>query len=277
MSPTITVTPLTPSIGASVTGVHLTELDDDGFAEIRAAFLDHCLLVFPEQFLSTDQHVHFAERWGTFSTSPFVQYLDTHPGVLPLTNRGKAAAVTENWHYDSTFLPEPPALTILSARDVPVGGDTMWSNQYLAYETLSAGMQAMLDGRRALFTATRLAALAADGDGDGDRSPTGDRPVPQCFHPIVRTHPETGRKAIFIGRPGDTVPRLEDMTEAESLPLIRFLYEHSTSPDRIHRHRWANGDVVMWDNRCTMHYAVHDHGEATRELHRISIVGDKPY
>jgi taurine dioxygenase len=262
---TIEVTPLTGSIGAAVDGVGLGELSDDDVARIRAAFLDHCMLVFPGQFLTADEHLAFARRWGEIGVSPFVTYLDTHPGVLPLTNRGKANAVTENWHYDSTFLPAPPKLSILSARDMPIGGDTMWSNQYLAYETLSEGMKRLLEGVRAEFAGTRLARLVGD---EGE--------VPRSLHPVVRTHPETGRKALFIGHPGDTVPRLEDMTPEESLPLITFLYEHSTRPDRVYRHRWSNGDVVMWDNRCTMHYAVHDHGTQTRDLHRISIKGDAP-
>lgn len=261
----IEVAPLTGSIGAAISGVRLAEVDETTFEQIRSAFLGHCMLVFRDQFLSTEEHVAFAQRWGEFSLSPFVPYLEEHPGVLPLTNRGKADSVTENWHYDSTFLPAPPAMTILSARNVPTGGDTMWSNQYHAYETLSSGMKQLLDGVRAEFAGTRLANLFRSTD-----------EVPRSLHPVVRTHPQTGRKALFIGHPGDTVPRLEDMTEAESLPLIAFLYEHSTRPDRVYRHTWRNGDVVMWDNRCTMHYAVHDHGEAIRELHRISIVGDEP-
>jgi taurine dioxygenase len=262
----INIAPLTGSIGGQVTGVKLGLLTDTEFEVIREAFLSHCMLVFPEQYLSTDEHVAFAQRWGPPSVSPFVQYLDDYPCVLPLTNRGKAQSVTENWHYDSTFLAAPPSATILSARDVPVGGDTMWSNQYLAYDTLSDGMKQLLSGVRAEFTGARLAKLAG-----------GDRPIPRSFHPVVRTHPETGRKALFIGRPGDTVPRLENMTELESLPILRFLYDHSVAPDHIYRHRWSNGDVVMWDNRCTMHYAVHDYGDdAVRELHRVSIQGTAP-
>ena len=258
-------TPVTGSIGARVDGIRLTELDDAGFRLIRDAFLEHCMLVFPDQFLKTEEHSAFAARWGEFSISPFVRYLDDHPGVLQLDNRGKANAVTENWHYDSSFLPTPPAMTILSARDIPVGGDTMWSNQYHAYETLSPGMKRLLDGLRAEFAGTRLASLAK-----------GDVEVPTSLHPVARTHPETGRLALFIGHPGDTVTRFEDMSPEESRPLIEWLYEHSTRPDRVYRHRWTAGDVVMWDNRCTMHYAVHDYGEQRRELHRISIAGDQP-
>ncbi|MDG2112461.1 MAG: TauD/TfdA family dioxygenase [Actinomycetota bacterium] len=263
---TMIVRPLTGSIGAAIEGVRLAELTDGEFEQIHSAFLDNCMLVFPGQFLSTEEHSGFAARWGEFSVSPFVTYLDGHPGVLPLTNRGKAGTITENWHYDSAFLATPPKMTILSARDVPVGGDTMWSNQYLAYETLSDGMKQLLDGLKAEFTGARLASLAG-----------GDVEVPMTLHPVVRTHPETGRKALFIGHPGDTVANFENMTEDESRPLIDFLYEYSTRPDRVFRHTWSNGDVVMWDNRCTMHYAVHDHGDLTRELHRISITGDVPF
>lgn len=263
--PTLDLTQLTGHVGAAIEGVRLEELTKAEFAAVRQAFLDHSVLVFPGQHLSIDDQVAFAQRWGSFSTNPFVEYLPDHPGVLQLRNLGKANAVTENWHYDSTFLPEPPSITILSARQIPVGGDTMWSSQYHAYETLSDGMKRLLDGVRAEFAGTRLAKRVGQ-----------ESEAPSCFHPVIRTHPETGRKALFIGHPGDTVRRLEDMTPEESLPLVEYLYEHSTRPDRVYRHRWTEGDLVMWDNRCTMHYAVHDYGEQTRQLYRISITGDKP-
>lgn len=261
----IEVRPVSGSIGAEIVGVELRSIDEECFARIKQAFLDHCMLVFRDQHLTVQEHVAFASRWGEFSTSPFVSYLDDHPGVLPLTNRGRAKTVTNNWHYDSAFLEEPPALTINSAREVPIGGDTMWSNQYLAYETLSPGLKAMLAGLKVCFTGARLASL------------TGSDEVPRMFHPIVRRHPETGRDALFLGNPGSTVTHFENMSEAESEPLLKFLYEHSVEPDRVYRHHFQNGDVVMWDNRCTMHYAVHDYGDTvTRDLHRISIKGDKP-
>ncbi len=262
---TITATPLTGHIGARVEGVKLAELGDGEFEAIQTAFYDNGMLVFPDQHLSVEEHSEYAARWGEFSQSPFVNYLDDHPGVLELQNRGKADAVTENWHYDSTFLPQPPSLTVLSARKIPVGGDTMWSSQYHAYDTLSDGMKRMLEGVRAEFAGTRLAKRVGK-----------ESDIPASLHPVVRTHPETGRKALYVGHPGDTMRRFEDMTPEESLPLITFLYEHSTRPDRVYRHQWTEGDIVMWDNRCTMHYAVHDYGEQVRELHRISITGDTP-
>lgn len=261
----IDVRPVSGSIGAEIADVELRDIDDSVFEAIRRAFLDFSMLVFRDQHLTIEEHIAFASRWGAFSVSPFVSYLPDYPGVLPLTNRGRAATVTNNWHYDSAFLPEPPAMTINSALEVPVGGDTMWSNQYLAYETLSKGMKDMLKGRRVCFTGARLAALA-----NADE-------IPSTFHPIVRRHPETGRNALFLGKPGSTVTHFEDMSEAESLPLLTYLYEHSVEPDRVYRHHFRDGDVVMWDNRCTMHYAVHDYGDtAVRNLHRISIKGDKP-
>jgi taurine dioxygenase len=258
------IIPLSGAVGAAISGIRLAELSEAEFDQIHEAFLNHCMLAFPEQFLSIDEHVQFAQRWGDFSTSPFVSYLDSHPSVLPLHNRGKNKAVTENWHTDSAFLTEPPALNILSARQVPVGGDTMWSNQYQSYDRLSEGMKDLLDGVRAEFTGARLASLAGSND------------IPSTFHPIIRTHPETHRKSLYISKPVDSVPRLEGLTSAESLPLLHYLYDHSTQPDNIYRHHWQNGDVVMWDNRCTLHYAVHDYGEETRDIHRISIKGTVP-
>lgn len=262
----VRVTPLTGAIGASVSGINLCGLSKTQFKKIREVFWQHCILVFRGQSLSIQDHIDFAQRWGEMSITPMVNYVDGHHGVLPLHNRGKANEVNENWHSDSTFMERPPAITILVARDIPeAGGDTMWCNQYRAYETLSDGMRGLLDGLQAKFTGTRLAKLHKY---EGD--------VPWAYHPVVRTHPETGRKALYIGHPGDTVPHFKDMTEAESRPLLDFLYAHATTPDNIYRHMWRPGDVVMWDNRCAMHYAVHDYGKSVRNLHRITIQGDIP-
>jgi taurine dioxygenase len=263
----IRIRPLTGSIGARVEGVALGGLDDAQFRRIHEAFLEHCMLVFPGQHLAPADQFAFARRWGEIAVTPMLKYVEGWPGLLQLTNAGKAHTITENWHYDSTFIPAPHALTILAAQKLPsAGGDTMWSNQYLAYETLSPGMKAMLAGVRARFTGTRIAR----------RSGVEGEP-PHAFHPVVRTHPETGRKALFVGHPGDTVPHFEHMTEAETRPLLDFLYEHSVQPDRVYRHVWQEGDVVVWDNRCTMHYAVHDYGTQERILNRVTIKGTVPY
>ena len=261
----IAIRPLSGSIGAAVTGMNLSELNADQFSTLHEAFLDNCMLVFPAQHLGVDDFVAFSDWWGEIVTTSFLQYLEGHHGVSKLFNRGKAGSVTENWHSDTPFLPKPPSINFLSAFDVPIGGDTMWSNQYLAYESLSPGMQEMLSGLRIEFNGESLAGLI------------NSQEELRNFHPVVRTHPETGRKSLFVGSPSGTARRFEGVTEAESYPLIEWLYQHSSQPHRVYRHHWNNGDVVMWDNRCTLHYAVHDHGEdASRELYRITTKGEKP-
>ena len=260
------VTPQTGAVGAAVRGVDLANLDDATFAKIKAAFLEHCMLVFPEQFLAPEPQLAFAARWGEVSITPMVtNYMEGFPGVLRLTNKGKDKTPTENWHYDSSFQEKPPAVTILAAQDLPaMGGDTMWCNQYLAYDRLSDGLKAMLNGVRARFCGARLA-----------RAHGHQGEIPEQYHPVVRTHPETGRKALFVGHP-ETCTNFENMTVAESRPLLDYLYAHSTQPDAIYRHMWKPGDVLMWDNRCTMHYAVHDYGMQTRNMNRVTVKGTKP-
>jgi taurine dioxygenase len=261
-----TVTPLTGSVGAAVRGVNVANLDDAGFAKVKAAFLAHCMLVLPEQFVTPETQLAFAARWGEISITPMITtYVEGYPGLLRLFNRGKAESVTENWHSDSSFQEKPPAITILAAKELPaMGGDTIWCNQYAAYERLSDGMKKMLHGVRARFCGARLARTHGH---QGD--------IPEQYHPIVRTHPETGRKALFVGHP-DTCTNLENMTVAESRPLLDFLYAHSVQPDTMYRHMWKPGDLLMWDNRCTMHYAVHDYGTQTRNMHRVTVKGTKP-
>lgn len=267
----IEVRPLSGSIGAAVTGIslgdlgELGDLNDGRFSAIRDAFLANCMLVFPGQYLSVARFEAFSKLWGEPVTSSFLEYIEGHHGVSKLFNRGKSKSVTENWHSDTPFLPEPPSINLLSALHMPVGGDTMWCNQYLAYETLSSGMQQMLCGLKIEFNGDSLAGL------------TGRVEDFRSCHPVVRTHPETGRKSLFVGPPTITARRFEHMTEEESFPLLHWLHQHSFQPHRVYRHHWSDGDVVMWDNRCTLHYAVHDHGEdAERELYRITTRAEKP-
>jgi taurine dioxygenase len=258
--------PLSGSIGAEITGVELRGLSAAVLERIKSVFLNRSMIVIRGQSLAPPELLAFSQLWGKVSITPMLKYQEGLPGVLLVSNTGKSEVVTENWHSDSSFVPRPPAITILAAEELPsAGGDTMWSNQYLAYETLSEGMKQLLTGVRAKFCGTRIARVMKD-----------DREVPYAFHPVVRTHPETGRKALFVGNPGETALHFENMTVEESLPLLTYLYTHSASPDQVYRHRWMPGDVVMWDNRCTMHYAVHDYGDAVRTLHRCTIEGDEP-
>ena len=257
----IAIRPLSGSIGAAVTGMNLSELNADQFSTLHEAFLDNCMLVFPAQHLGVDDFVAFSDWWGEIVTTSFLQYLEGHHGVSKLFNRGKAGSVTENWHSDTPFLPKPPSINFLSAFDVPIGGDTMWSNQYLAYESLSPGMQEMLSGLRIEFNGESLAGLI------------NSQEELRNFHPVVRTHPETGRKCLYIG---DQAQRFDGMTAEESKPLIDYLMTYIQRPEFTCRVRWEPGSLVLWDNRCTCHYAIADYAGHTRRMHRVIIAGDAP-
>lgn len=269
METQLTVRRLTGAIGAEVKGVDLSQpLGDRTFATIHRAFLDHCILVFRGEFLDPAAQTAFTHRWGEALHIPYLKQLEIpdHSEVTAQTNIGKArlGLVTEQWHSDSSFLPAPPAHAILAAHVLPeTGGDTMFANQYLAFETLSEGMQCLLKGLRALHRGAKLAGILGIEDS-----------APSQSHPVVRTHPETGRKGLYVNRLYTYC--LEGMTEAESRGLLEFLFEHNSRPDFTYRHQWQPGDVVMWDNRCTLHYAVHDHGDAPRVMHRTTVAGEIP-
>lgn len=259
--------PLSGPIGIEVGGVTLgSPLSRDAFSTLRQIFLEsNGTLVFPGQFLTPGELHDFAIRWGTPVVLP---YLAAHsypgyPDVLRVTNPGKAQVSTERWHCDSIFLDKPPAITILAAQDLPgVGGDTMWANQYLAYDRLSPGMKRLLEGLRGRFAGTQ------------PNPDTGLSEAVLALHDVVRTHPETGKRSLLVGHPGDSLESFEGLTAEESRPLLEFLYSHATQPDLVYRHHWRPGDVVMWDNRCTLHYAVHDYGDAGRNLARVTVTVD---
>lgn len=261
----IEVKPLTGSVAASVTGIDLNQpVAPEAFNTLHKAFLEHGVLIFRGQHLQPAAQVAFARLWGKpVQGNPLLKGLGDFPELAQVTKIPKATASTEAWHSDSIYTSIPPKISILSAVTIPTGGDTMWCNQYASYDRLSPEMQRMITGLRAVFSGARLAKM------------TGSDKIPTASHPIVRTHPETGRKALYVGHP-DTAVCIEGMTSLESRPLLDFLYGHSVSPDNIYRHMWQPGDVVMWDNRCTMHYAVHDYGEAERVLNRVTLEGDIP-
>ncbi len=269
MGTQITVKRLTGAIGAELKGVDLNHpLDDRTFGTIHQAFLDHCMLVFRGQFLDPAAQTVFTRRWGEVLHLSYLKQLEMpdHREVMAQGNLGKAkhALVTEQWHSDSSFMPAPPAHAILAAQVLPdAGGDTMFASQYVAYETLSEGMKRLLRELRALHGGAKLAAILGIEDS-----------APPQSHPIVRTHQETGRKALYVNRLYTYC--IEGLTEAESRGLLDFLFEQNCRPEFSYRHQWAPGDVIMWDNRCTLHYAVHDYGDAPRVMHRTTVAGDIP-
>jgi len=260
------ITRLTASLGAEVQGVDANDLDDAAVAALHAAFLEHHVLVLRDQKLTPDSLVEFGRRFGPLYVHPIVPHIEGHPEVISITNLGKKHTITELWHSDVTFAERPPLASMLYALEIPAaGGDTLFANQHLAYERLSDGLKRTLDGMRAIHTGAGLGAAA--GKGDAWRKQW-------QLHPVVRTHPETGRKALFVNR-AFTVA-FEDWTPLESARLLGQLIEGATAPDLQCRVSWNAGDLVLWDNRSVMHYAVHDHGDAPRSLQRITVEGDVP-
>lgn len=251
------------ALGAEIGGVDLTQpIDDDTFAVIKQASLDHLVICVPGQAAMTEaDQLRFAERWGEVSVHPYVPSIEGFPGLMRIYDPNP---ITQTWHSDTTHARQPPSYTILLARVIPpFGGDTMFSNSYLAYENLSAGLRATLDTLRAVHEGTELAAEAGL-----------DHEQVTQTHPVVRTHPETGRKALYVN--GNYTTRFADWTADESAPLLHYLYEQIARPEYTYRHRWSVGDVIIWDNRSTQHAVIGDTGGAERTLHRVTIKGDVP-
>lgn len=262
VSTDLDVVRLSGSVAAEVRGLDLSKpLDDATFGVVKAAFLDHGVLLFRGQDITPEQHLDFARWWGEVLVHPYVPSIEGYPGIMKVYD---PTPLTQLWHSDVTYAKRPPMLSILVARVLPpVGGDTMFANQYLAYETLSPKMQEVLSGLRAIHQGTTLAA---------DSGLTLDDVT--SSHPVVRTHPETGRKALYVN--GDYTKRFDGMTDEESAPLLEYLYAHCSRPELTYRHRWQLGDILMWDNRAVQHAVVGDVGGAERALHRITIEGDEP-
>ena len=270
------------SLGAEVTGVDLAQpVDDAVLAELRLALLEHLVIFFRQQDMTPERLLRFARRWGDIHMHPFMAGMPECPEVLEIV---KTPADKRNfggdWHTDQMFAPQPALGTMLWAKQVPpVGGDTMFSNQYLAYEALSDGMKRLIGGIRGVCVGdrkkggvSRLAHNAATIASMKTLEPPKDLQT-TSLHPLVRTHPQTGRKSLYIG---GHVHNLEGMTEDESRPLIQYLYQHSTQPAFTCRFRWQTGSLAFWDNRCTQHFAINDYPAETRIMHRVTIRGDKP-
>jgi taurine dioxygenase len=279
-SPSFELRRLSPSFGAQVTGVDLATLDDPArLAELREALVTHKVLVLPGQRLTPDTQVRLGNRLGALTAGhPIVAALDeAHPEIYALDSADGGFA--DVWHTDVTFVRRPPMGSILRAVSVPeVGGDTNWADSQLAYESLSPAVRRMVDGLDAVHDGTRewgyYLAQKRAGQGNEWEGETfrGFEPI---THPVVRVHPETGRKGLYVN-PGFT-SHIEGVSDAESRGILDLLYAHLTKPEHIIRHRWTADDVVMWDNRATIHYANRDYGDFRRIMHRVTMAGDAPY
>lgn len=267
------------SLGAVIEGVDLSqELDDAIIAEIRQALIDHLVIFFRGQHLTPEQHLAFARRFGTLNQHDQVKGMDSYPDIIevrqePTDERNFGGA----WHGDVTYLPEPPLGSLLYAREVPeIGGDTLWSNLYVAYENLSPGMRAMIDPLTVIHTPAKIYGLASmdwSKDSSVKSAPTAKAHY-DTEHPLVRTHPESGRKLFYVS--GAYTPRFKGMTEEESAPLIDYLMQQATREPFTCRWHWQVGDLAFWDNRATLHYALNDYAGERRVMHRVTLNGERP-
>jgi taurine dioxygenase len=273
---TLCVEPLAGALGAEISGVDLAgPLDDETVAAIRRVWLEHLVVFFRDQELTLDQFLAFARHIGNPVEYPFVRGIDGYPEIIAVS---KLPQETVNfggiWHSDTVYLERPPMGTMLLAREIPPkGGDTMFANMYAAYEALSPGMQKMLRGLRAVNSSALADVSKTREDRIRDTGTRDDREY-VAEHPVVRTHPETGRKALYVNVAHTA--RFADMTEEESRPLLRYLFDHSVREEFTCRFQWRVGSLALWDNRCAMHNPINDYHGYTRTMHRITLAGDEP-
>ncbi|MDO8289792.1 MAG: TauD/TfdA family dioxygenase [Parvibaculum sp.] len=281
----IRVLPNASGFGAEITGVDLSRpLDAASVEAVKAAWVKHGVVWFPDQPLTHDQLEAFTQQIGPFGYDPFIKPMEGRPHILEL--RREAGETARNfgagWHSDWSFQPEPPSATILHSKVTPpVGGDTLYADCFAAYEALSPVMQKMIDGLVAIHSAAlpygTKGLFAHEQAGANDRtmqiivSPEADKTFP---HPLVRSHPVSGRKALYVS-PVYTVG-IEGMTPEESKAVLGFLYNHMTQEKFVYRHKWRENMLTMWDNRSTLHYADGGYDGHLRVMHRTTVAGDRP-
>jgi len=262
------------AMGAEIHGIDLArDLNEATFAEIHQVLLDHGAIFFRDQDITPSQQMEFARRWGKVHLHPHMPCLPNHPGIIEIVKKETDTVVFgANWHTDQMFTPTPARVTMLYAKEVPpAGGDTLFSNLYLAYDSLSDGMKAMIADLNTVSIydkkKTRPAAMVP--------SALDEAPEP-AEHPLVRQHPETGRKALYISNSSIT-RSIAGMTEEESRPLLSYLMMHATRPEFTCRFRWEVGSMAVWDNRRVLHNPINDYYGHRRVMHRITIEGERTH
>ncbi len=272
----IEVRPIAGALGAEIHGVEIAgPFDGEVASEIRQAFLDHLVIIFRKQKLSPQEQLAFAQRFGQPMEYPQLKGLPECPLITPVIKREHERLNFGGvWHSDTAYLERPPMASMLYAVEIPpYGGDTLFANQYLAYETLSDGLKQTLAGLVGVNSSTQ--AEASRTREDRLRELGAAVKVLVGKHPVVRTHPETGRKALYVN--GGHTTHFEGWTEGESRPLLDYLFEHQIRPEFTCRFRWEPGSLAFWDNRCTQHNPVNDYHGFRRVMHRVALAGDTPY
>lgn len=274
------IQPLAGALGAEVRGISLTALDDAGWRDLQRAFLDYAVLAIRDQRLEPADIMAVGKRFGEPCFYPFVSGIEGFPYIFEVVKEEhETTNFGGSWHSDTTYLKEPPLATLLYALETPAyGGDTLFTNTYAAYDALSPAMRAMLDGLVGVNSAAlkygggrakmhnKIAAMKVQDTEQAESY--------EAEHPVVRTHPQTGRKALYLSK-SHTI-HFKGMTEQESRPLIEFLQEHQTRPEFTCRVRWEPGTLTIWDNRCTQHSAVNDYHGQRRRMRRLTVGPQKP-
>ncbi len=255
------VIPMAAPLGAIVKDFDVRLTDEKIWLQLDQLFCKHHVLVFPGQNLQPNDQMTFARFWGELVKFPYGG-LEEYPDIIELRNRGKSTDVNQHWHTDMSYNQAPPKLTMLYAHAAPeFGGDTAFANQHLAFEDLSDGLKTTLKETTAFHSAAGLARLYGRDEASAARA----------THPVFRRHETTGDLALYVCKA--FTRNFTGWSREESKPLLDYLYNHSTSMEYQARHNWQAGDLVMWDNRSVLHYAVHDHGEDVRVIHRLQVEG----
>jgi len=269
----LTFEPLSPTVGAEVHGIDLRdEVSDEAIATLRQGLLEHKVLFFREQHITTEQHLALGRRFGELEVHPMTPSFQKHREVLVIRHDENRRGTENFWHSDVTWRPEPSLGSMLRARDVPaVGGDTLFADMHAAYDGLPDEIRDEVDGLTAIHDFTRVFGRLVD----EERRQEMLRRYPSVEHPVIRTHPETGRKGIYVNA-AFTVA-IKGVSDSDSARLLQLLYRQATIPEYQCRFRWRADSIAFWDNRSTQHYAVSDYFPQVRLMERVTIVGDKPY
>ncbi len=272
----LSLSPMTPTIGAEVSGVDLARpLAPETVAAIRAALLDWKVLFFRDQAIDTDQHLAFGRYFGGLEVHPFAPQKPGYPEVLALTHDRERRGKENTWHSDVTWREKPSLGSILRALELPqVGGDTLFADMAAAYEGLSESVKDQIDGKVALHDFAHFRIGLRRAGKTEEEIEAFNRAYPSVEHPIVRTHPETGAKAIYVN--AAFTQHIVGMEKSESDALLAHLYRQAAIPEYQCRFRWEPGSIAFWDNRSSQHYAVSDYWPNVRRMERVTIIGDRP-
>ena len=275
---TIKLQPISGSLGAIIEGVDLgQDLDDAIYQEIKQALLENLVIFFRDQDITPEQQIAFGRRFGDLHIHPFIPALEGHKEIIRLHAKSGAQEMlrlANSWHEDLSYTYDPPLAAILRGVQIPSrGGDTMWVNLYKAYDTLSDKMKEIIEGLSAYHDVTKTyRRQELQRKGGAEQYWSTFSKTPPALHPLVRTHPETGRKLLYISEL--TTTHIEGLHEIESDAILQMLFRHMDWKELHCRFYWEKNSIAMWDNRCTAHYAVRDYTE-TREMHRVTVIGEK--